>query len=157
MSQIWDMDLWIHLVTCSAYHQHQRAYRKGSYKLIEYVKAPDFNKKTGEFISGSRVTQLYKIYEDPLEINNLSYFPEFQRILEELQTEMKSKSAELGDSKESVDYDYYFWDYYWCQIQMYCKIIGALCIWQNQVIQSIKLTMVPWRQERRTKVGFVQK
>ena len=72
------------------------------------MKAPDFNIKTGEFISGSRVTQLYKIDEDPWEINNLSYFPEFQRILEELQTEMKSKSAELGDSKESVNYDYDF-------------------------------------------------
>ena len=98
--------------TYHAYRQHQRAFRKGMYKLIEYVQAPDMNKRDGEFISGSRVTQLFNIKDDPWETFNIAYFPEYQAILKSTRQEMKQAALELGDSKERVDYAYDFWDYY---------------------------------------------
>lgn len=98
--------------TYHAYRQHQRAYRKGAYKLIEYVKAPDFSNKNGEFISGSRVTQLFNITNDPWETFNLAYFPEHKMLLKSMQEEMRETALELEDTKESVDYKYDFWDYY---------------------------------------------
>jgi arylsulfatase A-like enzyme len=48
--------------TYHAFLQYQRTYRKGDYKLIEYVKAP--TKRNSDIKSGSRVTQLFNIKED---------------------------------------------------------------------------------------------
>ena len=45
--------------TYHAYEQFQRACRKGDYKLIEYVLAPGFDRNKGEYVAGSRVTQLF--------------------------------------------------------------------------------------------------
>lgn len=98
--------------TYHAYRQFQRAYRKNAYKLIEYVRAKDFNKKTGEFEAGSRVTQLFNIEKDPWETTDLSFFPEYFEILAEMRTEMKAKAIELGDKKESINEQFDFWDYY---------------------------------------------
>lgn len=98
--------------TYHAYRQFQRAYRKGDYKLIEYVRAKDMHKKTGEFESGSRVTQLFNIKNDPWETQDLSFFPENYDLVKEMRREMKVKANELGDHKESIDEAYDFWDSY---------------------------------------------
>lgn len=98
--------------TYHAYRQHQRAYRKGDYKLIEYVRAPDYNKKTGEFIAGSRVTQLFNIQKDPWEVFNIAYFPAYKNTLKSMKEEMKAAAKEVGDRAENVKYKYDFWDYY---------------------------------------------
>lgn len=99
--------------TYHAYKQFQRAYRKGDYKLIEYVRANEWNKNEGESIRGSRVTQLFNIKEDPWEVYDLSFFPEHAELLETMQNEIKSKSLELGDKKENIANEKFdFWDYY---------------------------------------------
>ncbi|KAA1244765.1 sulfatase-like hydrolase/transferase [Aquimarina sp. RZ0] len=99
--------------TYHAYKQFQRAYRKGDYKLIEYVRAKNFNKNKGEFITGSRVTQLFNFKKDPWETIDLSFQPQYKAILETMKNEMKSKALELGDKKENISGEKYdFWEYY---------------------------------------------
>jgi arylsulfatase A-like enzyme len=95
-----------------AYRQHQRAYREGDYKLIEYVKAPDSHKNRGDFISGSRVTQLFNITEDPWETFNLADFPEYQEIVFSMRARMKERSGELGDTADGKRTEVDFWEYY---------------------------------------------
>ncbi|MUH35524.1 arylsulfatase [Zobellia amurskyensis] len=102
----------IHTYTYHAYKQFQRAYRKGDYKLIEYVRAKGMDKKTGEFESGSRVTQLYNVKKDPWETFNLSIFPEQQQRLHQMQNEIQQAAIDLGDNKEHIGYPYDFWDFY---------------------------------------------
>ncbi|ADV49760.1 Arylsulfatase [Cellulophaga algicola DSM 14237] len=99
--------------TYHAYRQFQRAYRKGDYKLIEYVRAKDFSKKDGETEAGSKVTQLFHIKTDPWETQNLSFFPEHRALLTQMRNEMKVKALELGDKKENIEGEKYdFWDFY---------------------------------------------
>ncbi|WP_298537527.1 sulfatase-like hydrolase/transferase [uncultured Algibacter sp.] len=99
--------------TYHAYKQFQRAYRKGNYKLIEYVRANDNNWKRGEEIRGSRVTQLFNIKKDPWETQDLSFFPEYKKIISDMRTEMKQKAKTLGDKKENIEGEKYdFWDFY---------------------------------------------
>lgn len=107
--------------TYHAFRQHQRAYRKGDFKLIEFVKAPKYDSKhKTESLTGSRVTLLFNISKDPWETQNLSFFPEYKKLVEKMQIEMREKAIQLGDKKEnlqdlyiprlSLKYD--FWDYY---------------------------------------------
>ncbi|MFY0598119.1 MAG: sulfatase-like hydrolase/transferase [Cyclobacteriaceae bacterium] len=98
--------------TYHAYRQFQRAYRKDGFKLIEYVRAEDFNKKKGAFEAGSRVTQLFNVALDPWETQDLSIFPQYQERLEQMKLEMRERAIELGDKKESINEKYDFWDYY---------------------------------------------
>ena len=99
--------------TYHAYKQFQRAYRKGDYKLIEYVRADGDHWKTGKFIAGSKVTQLFNTTNDPWETTDLSFLPERKELLAEMRKEMKERSIELGDAKEKIDkVDFDFWDYY---------------------------------------------
>ncbi|MFY0687476.1 MAG: sulfatase-like hydrolase/transferase [Cyclobacteriaceae bacterium] len=98
--------------TYHAYRQHQRAYREGDFKLIEYVRAKDASKKDGEFISGSRVTQLFNIREDPWETLNLADFPDYKAKVSELRVKLKSVASQLNDNNETVLQSYDFWDYY---------------------------------------------
>lgn len=98
--------------TYHAYRQHQRAYRKGDFKLIEYVKAPDYQKGKGEFVAGSRVTQLFKLTEDPWETFNLADFPEYQETLKKLRMEMKAAAIDLGDQADGNRTTVDFWEYY---------------------------------------------
>ncbi|MCL7762555.1 sulfatase-like hydrolase/transferase [Polaribacter sp. Z014] len=100
--------------TYHAYKQFQRAYRKGDYKLIEYVRAKAYHKKKGEFTAGSKVTQLFNIKKDIWETTDLSFQPEYNDILTQMRTEMKAKGQELGDVKvENVPgREFHFWDFY---------------------------------------------
>ena len=98
--------------TYHAYRQHQRAYRKGDYKLIEYVRAPDHHKDRGDFIAGSRVTQLFNIAKDPWETFNLADFPEYMDQVALMRKEMKEKSVKLGDRADGERAKIDFWDYY---------------------------------------------
>ncbi|WP_298502647.1 sulfatase-like hydrolase/transferase [uncultured Maribacter sp.] len=99
--------------TFHAYKQFQRAYRKGNYKLIEYVRAKDFHKKNGESIRGSRVTQLFNITKDPWEVYDLSFFPEYAETVKVMRKEMKEKAQELGDKKANIEGEKYgFWEFY---------------------------------------------
>lgn len=98
--------------TYHAYKQFQRAYRKGDFKLIEYVRAKDFNKKIGEFEAGSRVTQLFNIRQDPWETQDLSFFPQYQSTIQAMRFELQQKAIELGDRKERTGEVYDFWDFY---------------------------------------------
>lgn len=99
--------------TYHAYMQFQRAYRKGEFKLIEYVRADESDKERGEYKSGSRVTQLFNVANDPWETQDLSFFPQYQETVAQMRKEMKEKSIELGDKKESIYGEKYdFWDYY---------------------------------------------
>lgn len=98
--------------TYHAYEQFQRAYRKGDLKLIEYVKAPDSNKRQGDFVAGSRVTQLFNYKKDPWETTDLSFYPDYQDSLRTMREEMKEKAKELGDNKANAGINYDFWDYY---------------------------------------------
>ncbi|NMH87956.1 sulfatase-like hydrolase/transferase [Flavivirga algicola] len=100
--------------TYHAYKQFQRAYRKGDYKLIEYVRANDLHWKYGEQITGSRVTQLFNIKKDPWETQDLSFFPENKELLLKMRNEMKAKALELGDKKENIKGEKYdFWNFYY--------------------------------------------
>ncbi|RKR14359.1 arylsulfatase A-like enzyme [Maribacter vaceletii] len=99
--------------TYHAYKQFQRAYRKGDYKLIEYVRAKDYHKKKGESIRGSRVTQLFNITKDPWEVYDLSFFPEYAETVKIMRVEMKEKARELGDKKANIEGEKYdFWEFY---------------------------------------------
>ncbi len=102
----------IHDYTYHAYRQFQRAYRKGDYKLIEYVRAPDVIKKGAEIVTGSRVTQLFDVRTDPWEINDLSFLPGFQERVRMMRQEMKQAALTLGDNKKATGEPYDFWDYY---------------------------------------------
>ena len=81
--------------TYHAYRQHQRAYRKGDYKLIEFVRAPDFKTKKDKvpFKSGSKVTLLFNYKKDPWETTNLAFLPEYKEVLEQMQKRNKRKSG----------------------------------------------------------------
>lgn len=99
--------------TYHAYRQHQRAYRKGEYKLIEYVRTPvakDYARQA--HIAGSRVTQLFNISKDPWETFNLADFPEYELTVSNLRAEMKEKATELGDKPDGEFVKVDFWDYY---------------------------------------------
>ncbi|MCK0188951.1 sulfatase-like hydrolase/transferase [Arenibacter sp. F20364] len=99
--------------TYHAYKQFQRAYRKGAYKLIEYVRAKDYENNTGESVRGSRVTQLFNIAKDPWEVQDLSFFPEYREKVQTMRNEMKEKAKELGDSIENIEGEKYdFWEFY---------------------------------------------
>ncbi|TXG38401.1 sulfatase-like hydrolase/transferase [Seonamhaeicola maritimus] len=98
--------------TYHAYRQHQRAYRKGDYKLIEYVRAPDKDRKRGDLVTGSKVTQLFNIAKDPWETFNLADFPEYTQIVAQLRKEMKAKAIELGDVADGKRTNFDFWKYY---------------------------------------------
>jgi len=99
--------------TYHAYKQFQRAYRKGDYKLIEYVRANNFHKRKGESVRGSRVTQLFNIKKDPWEVYDLSFFPENAERISQMRKEMKEKAIELGDTKANIEGEKYgFWEFY---------------------------------------------
>ena len=98
--------------TYHAYMQYQRAYRKGDYKLIEYVRSPGSDKRDGNHIRGSRVTQLFNYKEDPWETFNLAYFPEHQDLLEEMRREMRTVAEEIDDNKDRIGYGFDFWESY---------------------------------------------
>ncbi len=99
--------------TYHAYRQFQRAYRKGDFKLIEYVRAKNFDKNKGEYYTGSRVTQLFNIKKDPWETQDLSFFPEYAERVKTMQAEMKTEAIALGDKKENIPGEQYdFWDFY---------------------------------------------
>lgn len=99
--------------TYHAYKQFQRGYRKGEYKLIEYVKAPGVNWKNGPYIAGSRVTQLFNVEKDPWETNDLSFLPEYEELLKEMRQEMKEQAANFGDGKsDQKGREVNFWDYF---------------------------------------------
>lgn len=96
-----------------AYKQFQRAYRKGDYKLIEYVKAKHLDKESEEVVRGSRVTQLYNIKTDPWEVNNLAFMEENLSLVKTLQIEMQKEAKKLGDFKTIREGEQYsFWDFY---------------------------------------------
>ncbi len=99
--------------TYHAYRQFQRAYRKGDYKLIEYVRSPDAKRDGIEFVAGSRVTQLFNVKDDPWEVYDLSFFPKYKVLLTEMRRQMRFKAEELGDYKQNVEGERYdFWDFY---------------------------------------------
>lgn len=98
--------------TYHAYRQHQRAFRKGEFKLIEYVRAPDHTRKGDKFVAGSRVTQLFDIAKDPWETVNLADFPKYQETVSSMREEMKAKSVELGDQADGKRTKVDFWEYY---------------------------------------------
>lgn len=98
--------------TYHAYRQHQRAFRKGDYKLIEYVRAPDRDRKRGDIVSGSRVTQLFNVTKDPWETFNLADFPEYAEIVSNMRKGMKEKAKELHDKSHDEFAPFDFWQYY---------------------------------------------
>ncbi|MEM6643192.1 MAG: sulfatase-like hydrolase/transferase [Bacteroidota bacterium] len=95
-----------------AYRQHQRAYREGDYKLIEYVRAPDNDWKRGKLIAGSRVTQLFNLKDDPWETFNLADFPEYEKKIAELRLKMQNAAEEVGDIADGKRTKFDFWEYY---------------------------------------------
>ncbi|MEH0152691.1 sulfatase-like hydrolase/transferase [Limibacter armeniacum] len=97
--------------TYHAYKQYQRAYRKGDFKLIEYVKA-EGEWKGDKNVKGSRVTQLFNVKNDPWETQDLTIFPEYKEVLETMTAEMKKAAVSEGDNKEAIGYGFDFWDYY---------------------------------------------
>lgn len=99
--------------TYHAYKQFQRAYRKGNYKLIEYVRAKNYSKQKGEFEVGSRVTQLFDFKNDPWETTNLAFLPEYQKLLVQMQTEMKQAAVDFKDKQgNTLGEKYDFWEFY---------------------------------------------
>ncbi|GAA4237307.1 sulfatase-like hydrolase/transferase [Postechiella marina] len=103
----------IRYYTYHAYRQHQRAYRKGDYKLIEYVKAPvakDYAREA--HVAGSRVTQLFNITKDPWETFNMADFPKYADIVAQMRKELRLKSKEVGDKPDGESVKVDFWDYY---------------------------------------------
>ena len=95
-----------------AYRQYQRAYRKGNFKLIEYVRAPDYDRLRGNHIAGSRVTQLFNISLDPWETYNLADFPEYGAKVADMRIEMRAKAKEFGDYPDEKRTTVDFWEYY---------------------------------------------
>ena len=98
--------------TYHAYMQYQRAYRKGDYKLIEYVRSPGYDWKRGDIHTGSRVTQLFNIKQDKWETFNLADFPEYEEKVAEMRKEMKEKAIELNDVADGARTKFDFWAYY---------------------------------------------
>jgi len=98
--------------TYHAYMQFQRAYRKGDYKLIEYVRADGSNKRDGDFTRGSRVTQLFNYKNDRWETLNLAVFPEYQERLESMRQEMRQTAKDHGDNKAQTGQAFDFWEHY---------------------------------------------
>ena len=99
--------------TYHAYRQFQRAYRKGDYKLIEYVRSPDVKRDGKEFTAGSRVTQLFNITEDPWEVHDLSFFPKYANLLKRMRLEMRFAAEKLGDYRQNIEGEKFdFWDAY---------------------------------------------
>ncbi len=99
--------------TYHAYKQYERAYRKGDYKLIEFVRAKDANNEDGEFTAGSRVTLLFNVTEDPWETNDLSWKAEHTTRVLQMRSEMIEKSIELNDENKHLGFEYNFWDYFY--------------------------------------------
>ncbi len=99
--------------TYHAYLQYQRAIRKGDYKLIEYVKAKDYNSKTqqDEF-RGSRVTQLFNLKKDPWETQNLAIFPEYKAKIKQLQQQLREAAITHEDNAQNLKFKHDFWKYY---------------------------------------------
>lgn len=99
--------------TYHAYKQFQRAYRKGDYKLIEYVNNDDRHYKNGKYNAGSHVTQLFNFKKDPWETTNLSFLPEYKDLLSKMRKEMIEKAIELKDKEgNTLGQEYSFWDAY---------------------------------------------
>ncbi|WP_109831108.1 sulfatase-like hydrolase/transferase [Reichenbachiella versicolor] len=99
--------------TYHAYQQVQRAYRRGDFKLIEYVRAPiPKNYAREAHIAGSRVTQLFNIKDDPWETINLAFLPEYEEKVDEMRKEMKSRAKELGDVPDAKRSEVDFWEYF---------------------------------------------
>ena len=98
--------------TYHAYRQHQRAYRKGDYKLIEYVRAPDRDREGHQFVAGSRVTQLFNLSTDPWESFNLADFPEHKDRVVLLRSEMQKVAVQLGDQADGHRTEVDFWEYW---------------------------------------------
>ena len=96
--------------TYHAYKQFQRAYRRGDYKLIEYVRSEGEHYKKGKFTAGSRVTQLFNFKKDPWETKDLSFLPEYRSILDSMKKEMIEKAIELKDKEgNTLGVKYDFW------------------------------------------------
>jgi arylsulfatase A-like enzyme len=74
-----------------AYRGVQRAVKKDSMKLIEYV------------VDGKRATQLFDLASDPLEMNNLADNPDHASALEDLRTELKKWRSEFNDTRAVGD------------------------------------------------------
>ena len=98
--------------TYHAYRQHQRAYREGDFKLIEYVRAPDYDKSRGHFKAGSRVTQLFNVVKDPWEVFNLADFPEYQEQINSMRISMKKYANALGDKPDGSRTEVDFWEFF---------------------------------------------
>lgn len=97
--------------TYHAYRQHQRALRKDGFKLIEYVRAPDSDKQRGNFVSGSRVTQLFNLKNDPWETTDIAFHPEHAERVRAMQKELQEQAAILGDSEANTGHSVDFWMY----------------------------------------------
>ena len=80
--------------------------------MIEYVRVPDSDKKRGEIVVGSSVTQLFNIAEDPWKTFKLGAFPEHAERVASLREEMKEKAQELRDQAEGERAEVDFWDYW---------------------------------------------
>ncbi len=99
--------------TYHAYKQFQRAYRKGDYKLIEYVNNNGKHWKNGKYNAGSHVTQLFNFKKDPWETTNLSFLPEYKDLVSKMKKEMIEKAIELKDKENNtLGEEYSFWDSY---------------------------------------------
>ena len=72
----------------------------------------DYNKQTGNFISGSRVTQLFNIKTDPWETNNLANFPEYTEMIKDMREKMKLPLTEYNDTYDKNRSEYSFWEFY---------------------------------------------
>jgi len=99
--------------TYHAYLQYQRAFRKGDFKLIEYVKGKDYNWRTKlEEVRGSRVTQLFNIKKDPWETFDLVSFPEYAELVALIKKEMKEAAIKEEDKAIRLGIKYDFWENY---------------------------------------------
>ncbi len=100
--------------TYHAYLHYQRAYRKGDYKLIEYVRAPGQDKQVyGHAVRGSRVTQLFNFKEDPWETRDLSAHPEYADRIATMRQGMRRAAVAFGDTGDQlINYGFDFWKYY---------------------------------------------
>lgn len=100
--------------TYHAYQHYQRAYREGDYKLIEYIRAPGFDRQVyGEAVRGSRVTQLFNYVADPWETHNLAVYPEYAERVAAMRQSMRESARSYADLGENlINYDHDFWDYF---------------------------------------------
>ncbi len=98
--------------TYHAYRQHQRALRHDGYKLIEYVRAPDADKQRGDFVSGSRVTQLFHVDEDPWETVDLSIHGEHAQRIESMRSLLREQAKRLEDNNENTGQAVDYWDHF---------------------------------------------